>query len=76
MKELIDLPDPDDPVTALAAVVSMRRAADRLELVAVQSAVDQGWSWAMVADALGVTPQGAHKRLARRINGPRERKDR
>lgn len=68
MTELIDIPDPDDPATALAAVVALRRTADRLELAAVQSAIDQGWSWALVADSLGVTPQAAHKRLARRLN--------
>ena len=76
MEELIQIPDPDDPATALAAVVSMRRTADRLELAAVQSAIDQGWSWALVADALGVTPQAAHKRLARRISKSNARKDR
>ena len=67
MSNLVDIPDPDDPATALAAVVSMRRTADRLELAAVQVAIDDGWSWALIADSLGVTPQAAHKRLARRI---------
>ncbi len=75
MEEPMQIPNSDDPVTALAAVVSMRRTADRLELAAVQSAIDQGWSWALVADSLGVTPQAAHKRLARRINKPHARKD-
>ena len=75
MNELLDIPDPDDPATALAAVVSMRRTADRLELAAVQVAVEQGWSWALIADSLGVTPQAAHKRLARRIGKSPTRKE-
>jgi hypothetical protein len=61
------LPSPDDPAAALAAVVAMRRLADRLEAAAVERAVAQGWTWAQVAEALGVTRQAAHKRHARRI---------
>lgn len=76
MEELIQTPTPDDPATALAAVVSMRRTADRLELAAVQSAIDRGWSWALVAHSLGVTPQAAHKRFARRIKESRTSRDR
>jgi AraC-like DNA-binding protein len=58
------LPSPDDPEEALAAVVALRRMADRLERLAVANAIRQGWSWAQVADALGVSKQAAHKRLA------------
>ncbi|MFW2382350.1 MAG: helix-turn-helix domain-containing protein [Acidimicrobiales bacterium] len=76
MSNLVDIPDPDDPAVALAAVVSMRRTADRLELAAVQVAIDDGWSWALIADSLGVTPQAAHKRLARRIRKDQTRKAR
>jgi hypothetical protein len=61
------LHSPDDPAAALAAVVAMRRLADRLEAAAVERAVAQGWTWAQVAEALGVTRQAAHKRHARRI---------
>lgn len=63
----IELPTPDDPEEALAAVLAVRRAADRLELAAVAQAVEQGWTWAEVAEALGVTRQAAHKRFANRI---------
>jgi transcriptional regulator of acetoin/glycerol metabolism len=66
--QLTQIPDPDDPAAALAAVVALRRLADRLELAAAQAAIDQGWSWTQVADALGISRQGAHKKLARRIN--------
>jgi hypothetical protein len=60
------IPPPDDPAAALAAVVALRRLADRLERAAVAHAIDQGWTWAQVAAALDVTPQAAHKRLAGR----------
>lgn len=66
MAGLSDIPSPDDPAAALAAVVALRRLADRLERAAVTRAIDEGWTWAEVAEALGVTPQAAHKRLARR----------
>ncbi|MEC4721957.1 helix-turn-helix domain-containing protein [Noviherbaspirillum sp. CPCC 100848] len=58
------LPSPDDPEAALAAVVALRRMADKLERAAVANAIRQGWSWTQVADALGVSKQAAHKRLS------------
>ena len=58
------LPSPDNPEAALAAVVALRLMADRLEAAAVASALEQGWSWAQIAQALGVSKQAAHKRLA------------
>lgn len=63
-------PDPSRPAEALAAVVSLRRLADRLELAAVQAAIDQGWSWAHVAEALGVAKQAVRKKFGRRIRRP------
>ncbi|UOD33323.1 helix-turn-helix domain-containing protein [Massilia violaceinigra] len=58
------LPSPDDPADALAAVVALRRYADALERKAVGAALKQGWSWSDVAQALGVSKQAAHKRLS------------
>ena len=67
MSDLANIPDPENSEAALAAVVALRRTADRLELASVQSAGDQGWTWAQIADALGVSRQAVHKRYARRI---------
>jgi DNA-directed RNA polymerase specialized sigma24 family protein len=64
------LPSPSDPAEALAAVVALRLAADRLERQAVSEAIGQGWSWSQVAEALGVSKQAAHKRLAGLLNTP------
>jgi hypothetical protein len=58
---------PDDPADALAAVGALRRLADRVEDGAVERAVADGWSWAQVAEALGVTRQAVHKKHARRL---------
>jgi DNA-directed RNA polymerase specialized sigma24 family protein len=62
-----DTPTPtesDDPEQALASVVALRQMADRLERKAVRRALAQGWSWARIAQALGVSKQAAHKRLS------------
>jgi hypothetical protein len=70
MIDLHTLPSPDDPADALAAVLALRRLADQLERRAVSHAMQQGWSWSQVADALGVTKQAAHKRLSPLIDNP------
>ena len=64
--EFRKIPSPQDPAEALAAVVALRRLADRLERAAVTRALEHGWTWAEIAQALGVTAQAAHKRLAGR----------
>jgi hypothetical protein len=58
----------EDPAAGLAAVVALRRLADRLEDVQVERAVRAGWSWPEVAEALGVTRQAVHKKHARRLD--------
>lgn len=67
MTDIITLPTPDNPEEALAAVVTLRVLAERLERKAVKNAIEQGWSWSQVAEALGVTKQAAHKRHASNI---------
>ncbi|MBB3119666.1 helix-turn-helix domain-containing protein [Pseudoduganella violacea] len=64
MSSLKTLPSPDDPAEALAAVIALRLTADKLERSAVKVALRQGWSWSQIAEALGVSKQAAHKRLA------------
>jgi hypothetical protein len=64
MTILKSLPSPNDPAEALAAVVALRLMADKLERRAVGAALEQGWSWSQIAEALGVSKQAAHKRLA------------
>ena len=73
MTERISIPAPDDPEEALAAVVALRRLAERLETAAVRNAIEQGWTWAQVAEALGVTRQAAHKRHAHRMHQEEDR---
>jgi DNA-directed RNA polymerase specialized sigma24 family protein len=60
---------PDDTGDGLAAVVALRRLADRLEDAQVERALREGWSWSEVAEALGVTRQAVHKKHARRLAG-------
>lgn len=57
------MPPPTDPEAALAAVVSLRRLANRLERAAVDHALRQGWTWAQIGEALGISAQAAHKKL-------------
>ena len=61
------IPLPESPADGLAAVVALRRLADRLEAAEVGRAVAAGWSWSQVAEALGVTRQAVHKKHAKRL---------
>lgn len=58
---------PETPAEGLAAVVALRRLADRLETAEVERALRQGWTWSRVAEALGVTRQAVHKKYAKRV---------
>lgn len=73
MPELQSVPGPEDPDAAFAAVVSLRRLAGRLELAAVVEAITQGWTWAHVGDALGISAQAAHKKFASEVRARRDR---
>jgi len=60
-----------DPRIGLRAVAALRRLLESLEVLQVDHARDQGWSWQEIAGALGVSKQAVHKkhagtRLARR----------
>jgi hypothetical protein len=67
------LPEPEDPEAAFAAVVALRRLASRLELAAVVEANAQGWTWAQVGEALGISGQAAHKKFASEVRARRGR---
>lgn len=69
MNKFPSLPAATQPAEALAAVVALRLMADSLERRAVAHALSDGWTWADVAEALGVTKQAAHKRLAHLLSG-------
>ena len=51
----------------LASVVALRRRADQVEALQVETAMRAGWTWAQVAEALGVTRQAVHVKHAKRL---------
>ncbi|MEH1016431.1 helix-turn-helix domain-containing protein [Micromonospora sp. CPCC 206060] len=59
-----EIPQPDDPEAAFAAVTALRRLANQLERAAVTHALSDGWTWAQIGQALGISAQAAHKKLA------------
>lgn len=60
----LTVPPPDKPEEAFAAVVALRRLAANLEAGAVDHALAAGWTWNHIGQALGMSAQAAHKRLA------------
>jgi DNA-directed RNA polymerase specialized sigma24 family protein len=54
-----------DPRTGLRAVRALRRLLEQLEESQVRRAREQGWSWAEIADVLGVSRQAVHKKHGR-----------
>jgi hypothetical protein len=52
----------NDPAVGLRAVASLRVLLERLEMLHVQSARDQGWSWQEIGIALGVSKQAVHRK--------------
>ncbi len=63
-EQSISIPSPDDPDEAFAAVVALRRLAATLERTTVDRALETGWTWAEIGQALGMSAQAAHKRLS------------
>jgi hypothetical protein len=57
-----------DPAVGLRAVAALRRLAEQLEDLQVASARQQGWSWAAIAAAIGVSKQAVHKKHAGRLS--------
>jgi hypothetical protein len=58
---------PEDPREGLESVVALRRMLEALEAAQVENAVVAGWSWAQIAEVLGVSKQAVHKKHSRRI---------
>jgi DNA-directed RNA polymerase specialized sigma24 family protein len=71
--------DSSDPRTGLRAVAALRRLLEQLEVLQVDNARMNGWSWQEIAEMLGVSRQAAHKKHAGRPAGgpaPRRRGNR
>ena len=60
--DALDASTSRDPAVGLRAVVVLRRLVEQLEDLQVQNARTQGWSWAQVAAALGVSKQAVHQK--------------
>jgi hypothetical protein len=53
-----------DARVGLRAALALRRLAETLEALQVESARRQGWSWQDIADALEISKQAVHKKYA------------
>lgn len=62
-----------DPAVGLRAVAALRRLLESLERIQVDNARAQDWSWAQIADALGLTKQAVHTKHASRFRKPKRR---
>jgi ribosome-binding protein aMBF1 (putative translation factor) len=62
-----------NPAVGLRAVVALRRLVEQLEDLQVENAREQGWSWADIAEALGISKQAVHKKHAGHIPPQKER---
>ena len=56
----------NDPDVGLRAVAALRRLTEQMEILQVDNARAQGWSWREIADRLGVTKQTVHRKYGRR----------
>lgn len=65
----------EDPEKAFSTSISLRKLADRLERRGVKKALDRGWSWARIAEALGVSRQAVHKKYARIFKNKEDQDD-
>jgi hypothetical protein len=58
---------PGNPREGLDAVVALRRTLEALEAAQVENAFVAGWSWAQIAEVVGVSKQAVNKKHAKRI---------
>src|SRR4051794_16835220 len=59
-----------EPGQALTAIRRMRKELDLVEEAQVSNALAQGWSWARIGHALGVSRQAAHHRYSHCVPAP------
>jgi len=59
-RQMVEAATSPDPETGLAAVVALRGLVEVLEVLQVDNARAQGWSWRDIARRLGVTKQAVH----------------
>ena len=59
--------EPRAPQEGLEAVVALRRLLEMLDASKVENAYVAGWSWALIAEVLGVSKQAVHKKHAKRL---------
>ena len=48
-------------------MVALRRLLEMVEAAQVENAYVAGWSWARIAEVLGVSRQAVHKKHAKRL---------
>ncbi len=48
-------------------MVALRRLLEMVEAAQVENAYLAGWSWAEIAEVLGISKQAVHKKHAKRI---------
>jgi ribosome-binding protein aMBF1 (putative translation factor) len=65
--ELLESGASRDPAVGLRAVAALRRLVEELESLQIRNARDQGWSWADIAQHVGVSKQAVHKKHAGRL---------
>jgi len=58
---------PQGPREGLEAAVALRRLLEMIEAAQVENAIVAGWSWARIAEVLGVSKQAVHKKHAKRL---------
>jgi DNA-binding NarL/FixJ family response regulator len=56
----------NDPDVGLRAVAALRALTEQLEILQVDNARAQGWTWEKIASRLGVTKQTVHRKHGRR----------
>ena len=55
------------PTEALRAVANLRKRLDQVEAAQVDAALKTGYSWRLIAEAIGISRQAAHRKHAPRV---------